>query len=83
VTIYISNIILAIFFPDINLFFNLIGSLAASTICYILPAAFYIWTTEDRGKIYRGSWVIFVAGIVSAAVGLCAEIYKLSSGQGS
>jgi hypothetical protein len=78
IIIYITIVLLALFFPDINLFFNLIGSTAANMIAYILPAAFYVKVAQP-GKMKTISFVIIGVGIVGAILGLSGEIFELAT----
>ena len=46
VIIYVFILAIALFYPDINLFFSIIGCLAASLIAWILPSLFFIQSSE-------------------------------------
>jgi len=82
VIIYVLILCLALFFPNINLFFSIIGCTAASLIAFILPALFFIQVSEPC-KMRLWAWVIVWAGVILSILGLGSEVYALSTGYSS
>jgi amino acid permease len=68
----------AFFLTDLGLMFAVIGATGSTTICYLLPAFFYlrIGSAEGTPALQHGAWAMLVVGAIMMVAGLYSAIAK-------
>jgi len=76
-----SALIAALLVPDISIVFGLLGGTASSTICFIMPALFYIKvklsTSCQHVTSYLWPWALFFGGVTIGAVSTGVTLYSM------
>ncbi|KPI82656.1 amino acid permease putative (AAT18) [Leptomonas seymouri] len=79
IPICVCSLVLGLFVPDINIVFNLLGSICGGILAFLLPAFFVMylggWTLKRVGWLRLGlTYLNIVAGIVAVVFGTAVTI---------